>query len=225
MPIPSDDQNLWAALRGEHSSTVVPPEIYGYHISASAIPIRDEHGNIVGALATAQSFEKQQQLEEYMQQLDEITNRLVDMVQNVAAHSQQLSATSEHILENSKQTVQQSTSMNKTVGLIQNISSQTNILGLNASIEAARAGQLGAGFNVVAKEVRKLSEDTKRATLNISETLGNVQASIKQMETEFSQIASSSQEQAILVTEFMQVIEQLNTTGASMKEYIHKLIG
>ncbi|MWV46419.1 methyl-accepting chemotaxis protein [Paenibacillus sp. HJL G12] len=223
-PIPEEDANLRTALAGHRSSTQLPAEIYGHRILAAAIPVVDDQGQVVGTLATAQSYENQERLEQYMGRIEDISNRLVEMVQNVAAHSEELSATSEHILDNSKNAVQESSNVNKTIDFIRNISSQTNILGLNASIEAARAGQLGAGFNVVAKEVRKLSEDTKRATLQISETLGSVQHSIRQMETDFTQIASSSQEQAVLVTEFMDVIEQLNRTGEDMKKFVSQLI-
>lgn len=55
------------------------------------------------------------------------------------------------------------------VHIVQDLSSQSKLLSLNASIEAARAGQHGAGFGVVAKEMKKLSEDTREAVKQISE--------------------------------------------------------
>lgn len=79
-------------------------------------------------------------------------------------------------------------SINEKVKRIQDISSQTNILAINASIEAARAGTAGAGFSVVADEIKKLSEDSADAAKEIFDVCGSMNNIIAGIEHCFKDI-------------------------------------
>ncbi|GBG14269.1 aerotaxis receptor [Novimethylophilus kurashikiensis] len=140
------------------------------------------------------------------------TTTILEMATSVKLSANQVEALS-----------QRSEEISQIVGVIGDIADQTNLLALNAAIEAARAGEQGRGFAVVADEVRKLAERTGKATREISDMIGSIQQDTKSAVSGMRAGATQVEDGVSLVRQAEEVLRTINTEMTKTAEMITEI--
>jgi len=178
-------------------------------LSSSAVEISNSagHASSLATQANAQSVQSQHSLNDNIAAINSLSNNMEQAQQTintVAKHS----ASIEQVLE-----------------VIKGVSEQTNLLALNAAIEAARAGEAGRGFAVVADEVRQLAQRTQQSTQEIEDTVTQLQqgseSAVEVMKSSLIESANSVQqahgagEKMADVTKAIESIDEVNHSVAN----------
>ncbi|WP_339270116.1 methyl-accepting chemotaxis protein [Paenibacillus sp. FSL R5-0470] len=117
----------------------------------------------------------------------------------------------------------QSKDISRITKSITNISNQTNILSLNAAIEAARAGVYGKGFAVIADEVRQLSDQTKESSVHISQIINELQAGMDEFQQYMLETKGNLEEQDQKVAETLSSFEAIDQSIVEISKQIGQI--
>lgn len=217
-PIKPGSSTDKAIKTGQRVVTLVPSDIYGQPYIATAVPIRNAQDEIIGSIVTVSLVLRQEKFEKMSAELNEAIGDISVSTSNLVASSQQLAAEITQLVEKSGVVNREATNMNKVLQLVEDITRQTHLLGLNAAIEAARAGDLGKGFGVVAEEIRKLAAKTAGSVKEISQLLESLQEKVVQINHHCEEVSSVSEEQVMSIEGIDNSIKNIQKTAGELSE-------
>ena len=168
-------KNMDASLYG------IPVRIYGY-------PIFDENHKVIGSVGIAKNMENWTGLNNSAEELIKSSSEVGNIIGQFIEIASQLTEDSKLLQNKADEINVKFKKTNQILESIKKISSQTRLIGLNAAIEAARIGNVGRGFGVVADEIRKLSGHSNDASKEIENTLKDLQNDLQKITEEVNSI-------------------------------------
>jgi len=201
----------------------VPKEVYGVPFRSYAIPIHNEQDIVAGCIVIGKSLVKRNELINISQTLSSTLGQISTAINNLSLGVQNVVDMNDDILLKVHEADESSKDTDGILSFIQAISSQTNMLGLNAAIEAARAGDAGRGFKVVATEIRKLSTSTSESVKKVDDVLKNIGATIKSINEKISKSTGVFEGQVATLQEIAASLEELNSTAEMMGNLSEKI--
>ena len=185
--------------------------VYGVPIKTIFTPIHGINGEVIGTLSTGVDMENNKNLVASIEEIAASTQTVYQAVEQVAQSAGELAKAGQESVAQAAALKERNAETVKVIDFINNIAGQTNLLGLNAAIEAARVGEQGRGFAVVAEEVRKLAVNSAESAEKITDTLTRIRDSISKIHTEIQQMSGVNQEQH-------QLINEISAQGKSLQE-------
>lgn len=194
-------------------------EVYGQAYLGVALPIYNEAREVIGGIAVTEPVDKFDQAREIADKLYDNTSVLASTTEEISAQTEEIASVCQVLAQISQKLKDQVKEMDTILGFIRSIANQTNLLGLNAAIEAARVGDMGRGFGVVAGEIRNLSNRSGESIKQIESLIIGMQGDSDQVYKQMNYVDSVVSEVASAITNVANSVQQV----AEMSEKLNKL--
>ncbi|GMA56775.1 methyl-accepting chemotaxis protein (MCP) signaling protein [Alicyclobacillus sacchari] len=210
--------------QGRPTRTFVPESVFGVPMMANSIPLCDEQGNIVGAMGVGISMQRYNHLFEVASALSSAVEQISATVEEVAGSINVLADNMSDISHQSDEVLKSMRDIRKISDRVKDISNNSRILGLNASIEASRSNQIGKGFAVIAREVRKLADDAKRQTEIISGTVDEVERLLNRLAESIVAVNRETESQSAATQELASTIQEVSQSAVALAKYAESIV-
>lgn len=216
-----EGEPLWHTIK-ENKLLVceVPKELYGTPIKAITSPIRDDNGQVIGAVAIGMNLKEKFEVEESIDNIFSSLEETNASLQGVSEDTQNLFSIINNVIKYAKDAGDRIKASTEIIGSIQNIASQSNLLGLNAAIEASRAGEHGRGFSVVASEMRKLAQISKESSQRVSNDLSELNKSVELMIKAVNAAGTVSENQTSAIQQITAAVEEITSNYQLLVKFV-----
>ncbi|WP_318011004.1 methyl-accepting chemotaxis protein [Clostridium sp. FP1] len=192
-------------------------------IRVVAIPLKDEQGKVVGAISYGKNLANSTRITKMSVDLSNATASILKVANVINTDIQNIREINTKVVDEVKNTSDQCNNTDDIIKFIEGIAKQTNLLGLNAAIEASRAGELGKGFGVVASEIRKLSGSSTQSITEINTILKSIKDSVGKVEKIIGIAMTSAEKQEQELTQIIHSVKELNKSAEILAEMASKL--
>lgn len=214
-----DGDIITDALREKRDkSSMVPKELFGFPLVARAIPLYDDNGKVVGGVGIGTSLEKSNNLFEVAESLSAIVEETAASLDEIAGTVTNLADQVSEANSVISEVMHDADEIKNISAVVKGISDQSNLLGLNAAIESARAGEHGKGFSVVAEEIRKLATNSKENVSQIDQVVKQISQSIDRLNRAFETIHDVSANQSASIQEISATVQEINRNAQNLSD-------
>lgn len=201
----------------------VPEEVYGIPLKIMIAPILSENGVVIGCISVSYSVHDQENLIRVAEQFAATSEEISASTEELGSSANDLMTFMKHLEESQHEMSQQVESSSKILGMINAVAKNTRILGLNAGIEAARSGEHGKGFGVVAKEITKLADQSAHSVNDINNLLYQLKEKVEHIETIVNETVEVSTSQSSSIEEISKAIHHLATVADDIEDLANRI--
>lgn len=190
---------------------VVGAEVFGFPYIGMALPIFADQGHeVVGCLFIGENTELQESIKAMTETITEHVGKVAENSQEISEQMQTLNGLQNELGKRMQEFIIALGAIEEFSKVIDGIARQTNMLGLNASIEAARIGELGRGFAVVAEEIGKLAKASQSSVTSIHQNAKSIQNTSGSIVKDMGQIENISVEIEKMLKAVAEHVEGVN---------------
>lgn len=221
-----DSVNMQSMKNKDIAMRIMPKEVYGQPVSLVSYPLFNDNdkSQAIGSFGIATPKETAHTLQDISANLNQNLEQIAATIEEVAASASEIMINQQNLNLNIAEVSEVVLDINEILSFIRQIADETKMLGLNAAIEAARAGEAGAGFSVVASEIRKLSDQSKETVANIQKLTRQIDSKVQETVKNSDLNMRTSEEQAAATQEISATIQEITLMAQNLEKIARKQV-